>query len=352
MTQAGAIFLEAYRNLNSKKLFWISLLMSALVVGAFAAVRINEEGVKIAFWQFDNDLLKSNEFFSPADFYKSLFVYFGIGFWLSWIATILALISTAGIFVDLVTSGSIDLVVSRPIGRLRLFITQYLAALLFVTLQVTLFTVASFLIIGIRGGDWEPGLFLAIPVVVCFFSYLFSVCVLLGIMTRSTVAALLLTILFWCGTSLFSAAETSLLMFETMAEQDIALSDMDKRSQGRESKSDDSPDDSSGDRPDGVQTPKDKSSRWLSRAHDAVYGIKTVLPKTDETIGLLERWLIDLANLEDRPGDDRPEKAKNVQRELVETIQGRSVGWVVGTSLGFELVVLSLAAVMFCRRDY
>ena len=34
----------------------------------------------------------------------------------------------------------------------------------------------------------------AVPLVVCFFSYLFSVCVLLGVWTRSTVAAILLTI--------------------------------------------------------------------------------------------------------------------------------------------------------------
>ena len=33
MTQTGAIFLEAYRNLNSKKLFWIVLVISVLVVG-------------------------------------------------------------------------------------------------------------------------------------------------------------------------------------------------------------------------------------------------------------------------------------------------------------------------------
>jgi ABC-type transport system involved in multi-copper enzyme maturation permease subunit len=349
VTQIGAIFLEAYRNLNSKKLFWIVLVMSVLVVGSFAAVGINEDGIKIAFWQFDDPFALNSNVISPAEFYKALFVHFGIGFWLSWIAAILALVSTAGIFVDLMTSGSIDLVVSKPIGRLRLFVTQYAAALLFVTLQVTVFTVVSFLVLGIRGGAWEPGLFLAVPVVVCFFSYLYSVCVLLGIVTRSTVAALLLTILFWLGLSLLSTAEQTLLMFDTMDRQGVSLIDLDNGQRGRESKPEDSPDDGGS---DDSETPKDKNSRWLSRTHDVVYGIKTVLPKTDETIGLLERWLIDLANLEDRPGDDRPDAAKNVQKELVETIRGRSVAWVVGTSLGFELVILSLAALIFCRRDY
>ena len=347
MTQTGAVFIEAYRNLNSKKLFWISLVLSVLVVACFAAMGVNEDGMKVVVWQLDNPFGLNSNVIPPAQFYKVLFVNFGIGFWLSFIATILALISTAGIFVDLITSGSIDLVLSKPIGRLRLFVTQYAAALLFVTLQVTLFTAASFLVIGIRGGDWEPGLFLAVPVVVCFFSYLYSVCVLLGVMTRSTVAALLLTLLFWLGIIGLSWTEHMLLLLDTMDRQEVSFNDMNNQQQGRMSKSEESVDEES----DDVETPR-KKSQWRSRSHDVLYGIKTVLPKTDETIGLLERWLIDVANLQDRPGDDRPQAAKNVQKEIVETIHGRSVGWVVGTSLGFELVVLSLAALMFCRRDY
>src|SRR6185437_5144958 len=93
--------------------------------------------------------------------------------------------------------GSIDLYLAKPIGRARLFLTKYLAGLLFVTLQVVVISVGSFFVLGLRGHDWEPGLFWAIPIVVCFFSYLFAVCVLLGVKTRSTIAALLLTILCW-----------------------------------------------------------------------------------------------------------------------------------------------------------
>ena len=215
MTQTWAIFLEAYRNLNSKKLFWLVLILSGLVVASFACVGINPQGLKLLFWQVDSEMLNSKQI--PVDqFYKGMFVDIGIGVWLSWFAAILALVSTAGIFPDLMTSGSIDLFVSKPIGRLRLFFTEYLAGLLFAALQVTVFTVACFLVIGLRGGVWEPGLFLAIPIVVCFFSYLFSVSVFLGVATRSTVAALLLTLLFWFGVWVVGRAEVTLLMFKTM----------------------------------------------------------------------------------------------------------------------------------------
>ena len=65
----------------------------------------------------------------PAVFYKQMFVSAGIGFWLSWLATNLALISTAGVFPRLSESGMIDMFVSKPISRLRLFVTEYLAGL-------------------------------------------------------------------------------------------------------------------------------------------------------------------------------------------------------------------------------
>ena len=188
MTQTIAIFVDAYRNLNAKKMFWVVLAISLLMSGAFALVGINEDGIKVCVWQFDSDFLNTG-IISAALFYKIVFVTLGIGVWLTWLATILALVSTSGIFPDLINSRSVDLLVAKPISRLRLFVLQYAAGMLFVTLQVSIFTLICFLVIGFRGGAWEPGLFMAIPLVVVFFSYLFSVCVFLGVLTRSTMAA-------------------------------------------------------------------------------------------------------------------------------------------------------------------
>ena len=351
MTQTAAIFVDAYRSLNSKKLFWVALAISALVVAVFGCVGINERGIKILFWQFDSFF--NAKFISPAVFYKQMFVYGGIGFWLSWLATILALISTAGIFPDLISSGVIDLFVSKPIGRLRLFVTEYAAGLLFVTLQVTIFSLGSFLVIGLRGGVWEPGLFVAVPVVVCFFSYLFSVCTLLGILTRSTVAALLLTLLFWLFVYGTGAAEQNVLMFETMAKHDAlaaarhqshaAAARGRKSDAGKQSKTPDHDEASDG---------KQSTLENLDLAQRILHGVMTPLPKTTETIGLLQRWLISLADLPRQPAGAEETAMRSAQREFQEALYQRSPFWIVGTSLGFESVVLGCAAWLFCRRDF
>ena len=343
MTQTWAIFLEAYRNLNSKKLFWTVLILSAIVVVAFACVGINEHGVKILIWQLDNDVLNAKQQ-PPDQFYKSMFVLIGIGMWLSWLATVLALVSTSGIFPDLLTSGSVDLYVSKPIGRLRLFLTEYAAGLLFVALQVTIFSIACFLVIGLRGGVWEPGIFLAVPLVVCFFSYLFSICVWLGVVTRSTVASLLLALLFWFAVWGIGTAENTLLMFKTMQEQGAGPFAVHAESGDRAPAAQDAQDEAS--------SRRRADSHALEIAHRIVYGIKTVLPKTTETISLLERSLVRAARLPEQPDDPQARRMRAVQQELIETIHNRSIGWVVGTSLGFEAFVLFWAALVFCRRDY
>ena len=143
MIQTLALFHAAYRELNARKLFWITMLISGLLVGAFAAVGLNETGMTVLWWEFELPLLNSSVM-PPDMFYKLLFALFGVPYWLAWLATILALISTAPIMPDMVSGGSIDILLSKPIGRTRLFLTRYFTGLLFVAVQVSVFTVASF----------------------------------------------------------------------------------------------------------------------------------------------------------------------------------------------------------------
>ena len=313
MTQIWAIFYDAYRNLNSKKLFWITLLLSGFVVLTFAFVGINEKGLTILTWELQSQFFNSN-FMSPDIFYKWIFTTFGIGLWLSWVGTIMALVSTAGIFPDLMSEGSIDLAVSKPISRFRLFMTQYAAGLLFVALQVSIFTLASFLVIGFRGGVWEPGLFIAIPLVLCLFSYLFSFSVLVGVKTRSTVAAILLTMVFWCGLFILHRADVVL----TLVTSDSGFGAVEDH-----------------DPPEG-----------LILARDIVHGVATVLPNTTWTIDLLSRSLVDMAELPEHMGG-----GENPQQAVIEEMHD-SPTLILGSSLAFEFFILMLAARIFCRRDY
>lgn len=392
ITQTRALFIDAYRELNAKKLFWITLLLSGLVVLIYAAIGIDEDG--ISFLWFDLGFIPVTSEQMPAELlYKTVFLNLGLGIWLTWIATILALISTAGIIPDMIAGGSIEMLLSKPISRTRLFLTKYFAGLLFVTLQVSVFTVACMLVIGIRGGAWEPGLLLAIPLVVCFFSYLFGFCALIGVLTRSTIAALLVTLLFWFIVFILNSADAILLSIKTQAElqrdaYSARLENMEVAatrivSMRMQENGEEVPDDFEPTEERIIEVMPwyadtkeefESSERTIGKLKPwtmAVVGVKTALPKTGETIALLERALVSSADLEllsDLGGeegnvsasetitpDEEPESIEISQDEanlrLQEEFRSRSPWWVLGTSLLFEAFVVGLAVLLFARRD-
>jgi ABC-type transport system involved in multi-copper enzyme maturation permease subunit len=373
MSQTLALIWDAYRDLNSRKMFWIVLILSTLVAASFAAIGLTPTGFKIFFWSISSPIFNSKEL-PPGDFYKSIFLNYGIGFWLTWLATVLALISTASLFPDFLATGAVDLYLSKPISRLRLFLTKYLCGLLFVALQIGCFCAASFAVIGLRGGAWEPGIFLAVPIVLLFFSYLFCFCVLIGVWTRSTVAAVLLTFLFWVFTFGVHTTEVTLLTFKLTEEsaatrldtqikstQELLASAQAKAATRPTTRNSEYVTMYQGELKSDRAKREEDTHNSFDRPHAIFYDIKTVLPKTTETVALLERMLVSSARLEhvSRDSEDNsrnpPVELNNNPvpvQELQSEIRSRTVGWIVGTSVGFEAVVLVLAAWLFCRRDY
>lgn len=405
MTQTLAMFVDAYRELNAKRLFWISVLLSGLIVASMACVGINEKGITVLWWNLDVEFINTTVISKPTFYKMFMFLPVGMSIWLTWAATILALISTASMVPDFIGSGSIELSLSRPIGRLRLFLTKYLAGLTFVALQVSVFTVASFVLIGVRGESWEPRLFLAIPLVLAFFSYLFAVCVLAGLITRSTIASLLITAIFWITIFLVHLGESGIVLelretkklsierMERSVQVDLParIADLEPRAvvppdpvptddPALDAKATQEHDravrlaNRSRERLDSAREELSQTTERLEEArlelprleriHGFFYVAKSILPKTNETMGLLERQIVAMTDMqgfrdamvnrvevgeEDRKrGVDPFEVSKRIERILRE----RSVAWVLGTSLAFEAAVLAIACWIFCRRDF
>lgn len=381
--QSWTMLVQAYRELNAKKMFWVVLVLSLMCAGAMGTMGINEQGLTVLFWDIPSPMFSTNVM-EKATFYKLMFISLGFKLWLAWAATILAIISTAGIMPDFVSGGTIELSLSKPIGRLRLLLTKYITGLLFVTLQVSVFTLAAFLIIGIRGGVWLYGLFIAIPLIVLFFSYLFSVCTLIGLVTRSTITALLGTILLWGVIFLFHMAETGIIL-QFKVRQDIIVAsyqvdiqttkddlqtarvELEKADDDQRLRMESRVDRLKG-RVESRQKKLDKAETTqaeLTKWHALLFGVKTVLPKTSETMDLLNRKLLSSIEMEsftdaieDDPAVDLGTDSdirisqRQVGKKMQEELESRSVGWVIGTSLLFELAVLGLAAGFFVRKDY
>ena len=164
------------------------------------------------------------------------------------------------------------------------------------------------------------------------FSYLFSVCVLLGVLTRSTIAALLLTLLFWFGLWAVHSTEVVLLRVQIVDQRQVVR--LDKQIAAAEAelaqpttlpatRSTDDPDgpwwqrrlasvpieshSQTQTRLDNLRQERQATNDRFGPAHRVAYALAAPLPKTSETIGLVERELVSRADLPSpQPDDDAP----------------------------------------------
>jgi hypothetical protein len=233
---------------------------------------------------------------------------------------------------------------------------------------------------------WEPSLFVAVPLVIAFFSFLFCVCALVGLLTRSTIAALIITAIFWFMLFAVNTSEQALLMFRTYNEQRVQAYDaqIEQERQRMQAVSGEASNGIMNALKDGLLTREGRESRiarleerreevdrlrrGVTKWHNGVFIAKTILPKTTETVQLTERTLVDMAELDmmmddNGPDQNMPESREDrdlgvridnddVTRELIRKQRSRSVAWIVGTSLLFEAFILAIACWVFCRRDY
>jgi hypothetical protein len=247
---------------------------------------------------------------------------------------------------------------------------------------MVVFSVAAYFVMGWRASFWDVRVFLTIPIVVCLFSYLYSACVLIGVVTRSTLASLLLTLLFWGVVFLVGWAETNLLAGREVLERQLqgvtqSAASFDSRIARLRERGDvvtqmgqSILQDFEKQRLEAIAQREEASAtmrRWETM-HGLTLKLKTILPKTIATTDLLDRWLLTVSEWKmvvsggkdldavvaaetDRRKREFAQKlratayAKEIERQ-------RSIAWVVGTSLAFEAVVLALAAWSFCRRDF
>ena len=199
-----AMLIDTWRELTSRFLFWIVLAISAFIVLLLTSVGFDETGISL-WWGLshsEHELLRRGT--RNLDVvYRAFFSDVLVGFWLTYAATFLGLISTASVFPDFLSGGGVDMLLAKPRRRPTIFIAKFVASLLFAAVPVTLVCLGVLLSMRTALGVWEFEILYALPYVLLFYSSLFAVCVLVGTVTRSALASLLLTVVIW---GLFLAA--------------------------------------------------------------------------------------------------------------------------------------------------
>jgi ABC-type transport system involved in multi-copper enzyme maturation permease subunit len=110
---------------------------------------------------------------------------------------LLALVWTAGFMPTFLEPSSASVLLAKPVARWQLLVGKYIGVLTFMGFQIALFVVLTWFALGLRTGVWDMVYWWCIPVVLLEFATFYSFSVLLAVLTRSTVACVFGSLLFW-----------------------------------------------------------------------------------------------------------------------------------------------------------
>jgi len=113
------------------------------------------------------------------------------------VGTLLALILTAGFVPEFLQPGNATVLLSKPTPRWVLLLGKYLGVLALLGFHISVFVIGTFLALGLRTGFWVPSYLWGIPILLLHFAAVYSFCVLLAVMTRSSLVCVIGSVVFW-----------------------------------------------------------------------------------------------------------------------------------------------------------
>ena len=209
---------DTFRQAMASRIFWIMLAVSALCIIFCLGVTV-ESGLGAKMPEDTSLFTKDNQPFTGTNAKSgSISLLYGFihvqhmrdvangvcflqlmlsGLVVGMLGFVLALIWTAGFVPDFLQPGAAAVLLAKPLPRGALLVGKYVGVLLFVAFQLVVFFVGTWLALGLRTGIWDSGYLAAAPLFLMEFAVIYSFTVLIAVLTRSTVACIFGSVLFW-----------------------------------------------------------------------------------------------------------------------------------------------------------
>jgi|GEM_PF-4390869 len=154
-----------------------------------------DEAVRFRYANWDLDLpsLRRRDAVDSIELIVLAFMSFLVGF----LGIFSGVLVTASIIPDMLNSGSLYVLLSKPIARPLLLIAKFIGGCSYVAINATYLIVGICLILGLRFGIWKPEILWSIPLFLFTFAIFYSVSALCGLVWRSAIMAIVATIFFW-----------------------------------------------------------------------------------------------------------------------------------------------------------
>lgn len=112
-------------------------------------------------------------------------------------AILFSIFATASIIPGTLEKGSIDLLLSKPVSRLEILFGKFSGGILIVLFNVTYYIFGMWLIMSFTFGYWNVAFLASIFSIMLAFIVLFAFVVFIGVTTRSSALAIIITFLLF-----------------------------------------------------------------------------------------------------------------------------------------------------------
>ncbi len=181
MAVTTALVRDTFREALARKIFWGLFSLSTFMILFFLfLLKIDVvAGAMATMTLFGNVSRK----FESQELVRN--VYGGIAAFLYTWGLFLAVFASAGLVPSLLEPGRIELLLSKPVGRVHLLLGRYLGNILVVGSNIVYLVAGVWLIVGVKTSIWSPGFLYSIATTLFLFAVLLTVVVLLGVAFES-----------------------------------------------------------------------------------------------------------------------------------------------------------------------
>lgn len=113
------------------------------------------------------------------------------------IGLFIAILVTANMIPETFEPGSLNLLLSKPVSRWATYVAKFFGGCTFILLCSAFLFLGVWLWLGLAMDVWDRAMLFSIPLYVLVFAIYFSVSALVGLVWRSPILAVVVTLLFW-----------------------------------------------------------------------------------------------------------------------------------------------------------
>ncbi len=275
-----ALVLDAVYQVLDNRVFRIMAVLVLLPIGLSFAIGFREEEMVFLFglkrWDYGPILGFFTDFVGTTveidD--KQGYMVGVFEWWLDRISSnfgvIFTIAATAFFVPQMIEKGAADVLFHKPIGRLVLYLSRYFTGLLFIGLLSLVLVGGVYFGFLIASGYNDPGILWGALTLTYLFGVIHSISMLVGVLTRSTVAAILLSILFFFLNGGLQIAWGFRAQYRAMVEEEDALLAAEANSESEELE------------PEEGEEEEEDSGFWGPLFWNGFEVVHCVLPKTGD----------------------------------------------------------------------